>query len=67
MNSHIQQQTIKPIDFGRKISDGKTLLRILTVRVSAVVLLTILQDFIHSQLKGYYFYFTESLLFKGHD
>jgi hypothetical protein len=55
---------IKPIDYRQKISDGKMLLRSLTLSLSAVVLITVLQDFIHSQLKGYSFYFTESLLFK---
>lgn len=64
MESLTQQQMIKPIDCRQKISDGKKLLRSLALSLCAVVLITILQDFIHSQLKGYSFYFTESLLFK---
>ena len=64
MSSYIQPQTIKPVNYQEKILSGKILGGILTLGLSAILLITVLQDFAHSYFKGYSFYLSESLLFK---
>ncbi len=59
MSNYIQQT-----NYQQQISNGYKLLLKLTLGLSVVTIVTILQDLIHSRLNNYHFYFSESLLFK---
>ena len=65
MPVQIQPQIIEHSGYRGKILGGKRFWRILTLGLCAVVAITILLDFIHSQLRNYSFYLSETLLFKA--
>ncbi len=64
MSNYTGQQMTNRIDFSPQLADGKKLLSVLTAGLFVIIILTILQDFIHSRVNDYFFYFSESLLFK---
>lgn len=64
MSNYTGQQTTGRIEFSQQSANGKKLLSVLTAGLFVIIILTILQDLIHSRVNDYFFYFSESLLFK---
>lgn len=65
MNNYPDSQILNPTDAVGQMPESRILLPILALGLSAVAVITIVQDLIHSRVNNYTFYFSESILFKA--